>query len=371
MLSRIDAAVGLVGTGGRRHVPSAGACYPYEVVVSSMDGRAVGRLDLVRRTVTAKAEDLHALEADRLRWHVIGRPWLSMRRYARRGYLYHLIDVGHALFNLSLVSATAGPEPIVPVVGGDQPRPVLGSGVISATSIDGWVPGPKGAPQSSGPAAWTVLADERIWPPRPEFEEMLDPLLPGEAPLLRVAGTAPAPFLDLIRAVPTRHSASHLGVQGGVDVWSQALNRIRDLSHLLVAEFGVEVPQMEFFSPQVRLPGAQQIDADWARSALFGQENLVHAGVFVVMTGLVRQRAKAPLTIQTQVQLMSCGLVGEICYLVASQLKLGVTGVGGFDARRWSQVCGGGREALYILALGCESAGLKYDRVRSTGGHLH
>ena len=103
-----------------RTVPSAGALYPCEVIVSVVGegnylwdldrGRLVacGMAPLTRDDlaaagiVTAPGQRLEALLI------LVARPWLSMKKYHRRGYPYCHLDVGHVAANLAVYTSALG-----------------------------------------------------------------------------------------------------------------------------------------------------------------------------------------------------------------------------------------------------------------------
>lgn len=115
-LGLLDAAFAEVDpakSGGPRAVPSAGALYPYEfrVLTEEADGPAVFHVDPVRRLVFRVDGGCSAdrrCEPAGLRTpapggalvFVVGRPWLSMRKYGDRGYRYAQFDAAHVATNL-------------------------------------------------------------------------------------------------------------------------------------------------------------------------------------------------------------------------------------------------------------------------------
>ena len=104
------------GPGGeRRLTPSAGAIFPFTALVlaevrdetatpcwqlfrMSEDGRALDRLPLPRPRAAALAARLAGPGGHVL---LLVRPWLSMRKYGARGYLYAHLDTGHAAAGLA------------------------------------------------------------------------------------------------------------------------------------------------------------------------------------------------------------------------------------------------------------------------------
>lgn len=118
-LAVIDAGFAVVDparTGGTRAVPSAGALHPYECHVITRE--AVFETDAVRRRVfRTGAADPSALASAGVPAPtdggavvvVVTRPWLSMRKYGDRGYLYTQLDTAHLAVNLlGLAAQTPG-----------------------------------------------------------------------------------------------------------------------------------------------------------------------------------------------------------------------------------------------------------------------
>jgi SagB-type dehydrogenase family enzyme len=108
-----------------RTVPSAGALYPFEVIVSVVGegsylwdlekGRLVpcGLPPLARDDLDAAG--LAVAPGQRLQALIVlvARPWLSMKKYRLRGYPYCHLDVGHAATNLVLYASALGQAPIL------------------------------------------------------------------------------------------------------------------------------------------------------------------------------------------------------------------------------------------------------------------
>ncbi|MEV6979539.1 hypothetical protein AB0N76_39345, partial [Kitasatospora sp. NPDC093806] len=110
-LGVVDDGILSKGPGGARSVPSAGAIFPYDILVADRSGpgpAVLHRLDLDRRLCvrTATGPELDAIlaevadDARSVLVLIAVRPWLSIRKYGPRGYLYAQIDSGHAATNL-------------------------------------------------------------------------------------------------------------------------------------------------------------------------------------------------------------------------------------------------------------------------------
>jgi hypothetical protein len=108
-----------------RTTPSAGALYPFEVVVSVVGEENclwdIEKSHLVPCTVppltceglaeagfvTRPGQRLEALLI------FVARPWLSMKKYYQRGYAYCHLDVGHTATNLALYMKALGHNPLL------------------------------------------------------------------------------------------------------------------------------------------------------------------------------------------------------------------------------------------------------------------
>ena len=106
-----------------RTTPSAGALYPYEVIASiAGEGSYLWDVEQGRLVPYGLAplthDDLagagfvtpsgHRLEA---LLTLVGRPWLSMKKYHQRGYAYCHLDVGHLTTNLAIYTTALGFTP--------------------------------------------------------------------------------------------------------------------------------------------------------------------------------------------------------------------------------------------------------------------
>ncbi|HET6210079.1 MAG TPA: hypothetical protein VFD94_06835, partial [Jatrophihabitans sp.] len=123
----LSEAVHRPGPSGARRVPSAGAIFPYETLalcrtpaVDDSDSewqlfRIEGALGSCTRVPAARPW-LHRLAGalpggpgfDGCYLLVLTRPWLSIRKYGPRGYLYTQLDAAHAAVNILGVALSTG-----------------------------------------------------------------------------------------------------------------------------------------------------------------------------------------------------------------------------------------------------------------------
>jgi nitroreductase len=115
-------AVHRPGPSGARRVPSAGAIFPYETLAlcrasAGDDGWALFRVEGATGTCTMVPIPriwlrrlVSAMPGDGTGCYliVLARPWLSIRKYGPRGYLYTQLDAAHAAVNILGVALGTG-----------------------------------------------------------------------------------------------------------------------------------------------------------------------------------------------------------------------------------------------------------------------
>lgn len=360
-LGLIEAAVGTHSDGLRR-VPSAGKCYPWEILLAPAGSTMFGRVDVSRRSLIIHSDEVDAWDGDRFQIFLIGRPWLSMRRYGRRGYLYHLIDAGHALFNLSLFCA-AGTEPALGVVAAAG-RACLQDGGAAI----GWGELGRDIDPPAPPSEWRIIdVPQGARSDSSEFERAIQAILPAPAPALAFQpgpGWYSEPDLELLGR---RHSAAGFHPTEPLAALAEVVELIGEHTMRLKTELGIEAPTLHVFS-SVDGVGRPAPTRDWIAGALAGQTSLSRAQVYLAMHAPVTGALAMDPDIQHR--LVACGLVGQLSYLAATRAGVGVTGIGGFDPDLWAQACQTNDEVLYLVALGAERAGEKLDRTATVGGHV-
>lgn len=359
---RLDFAVGSVTSRGTRRAPSAGSCYPYEIYVyAQSDPSRYARLDFAKRTVVASSERLVA--ADDLAYALVGRPWLSMRKYGRRGYLYYLLDVGHAVLNISLT--LNGDEPARPAVT-RQPTRDLGNVVAygriaRSERSDSW--------GASG-RDWTYVTDARRALVVPnELERHCASAYPGNLDMFDTAMIDVHDFVALREFIPARVSAGSFSPTTEREKLDDALLGLRNATKSVVDSIALRWPTATVLLAEEESLGSS-VTRDEVVAALAGQTHLNDAAAYVTfsISGIARD---GDLTGDDQRSLICAGILGEIAYLIATRYGIGITAIGNFDAEWWATRISGeaDRYVAYMLALGVAQKFIKVDRVSPSGAH--
>ncbi|APE35013.1 hypothetical protein BOX37_14820 [Nocardia mangyaensis] len=355
VVTRIEEMIGRGGASSLRRVPSAGATYPYEILLVSPASTSVVLVDLVRRQVVARAGDCFDVDADSYACLLVGRPWLSMRKYGPRGYLYHLIDGGHAIFDLALLSVTEPPPgPGTGLLPGSHDT-VIGD-VLAAGRITA------GAPRSSSRWRLVTTADAHVQSGRTAFEKWatrISPPAPAPVVFDRVGNLPGQPE----RAVTARRSAGSF--TPGYD--TEPLRRVI-ASGVRCADSALE--QLNLPRPVVQVTGhgaaAVTRPPTDLLAALGGQDHLIGADAYVVIG--VPTRGDDTIDHRRQGLLIAAGVVGQALYLAATESGAAVTGIGGIDPSAWNRVLPAGQQALYLIAVGGSADGEKFDALHP-GSH--
>ncbi|MEU1088335.1 nitroreductase family protein [Streptomyces sp. NPDC005576] len=406
-LQAVEASAGVV-SGGERAVPSAGAIYPYEFyVVLAGHGTETGQVlgvDPVRRRCR-HAGGGEASVRDQCRRAgidppgpggallvLVTRPWLSMRKYADRGYLYTQLDAAHMAVNALGTSQGRGTElllrfdrrPLEALLGlVDRCREIH-----SVLRLDG-------TGDVALPVGWSVHAEGRVtedpsWMEQVCWDSLL-PVLSGDEAPAPVPGSRPLthpgpsarelPDLSAPRwsALSGRRRSSKRYVASAVpaDVLERTLAAAATALRTDLpasGELGVTVlarsvegaPSRVFrLSGEPAPPVAKAPDGDLVVRACMQQEHLRHAAAFVLFHA---PRADLVTNRSTYMRelLFRAGGTAHLLYLGATAAGLGVTAVGGFDAALWRTASGlpEDHDPVYLLSLGATGpGGVKWDRL--------
>jgi SagB-type dehydrogenase family enzyme len=425
-----------------RTTPSAGARYPVEVLVAVRDPRGyrLHRYDTAANCVDAFANvpgtEMAALLAPgsgRTRppvppavgplpdavIAVVGRPWLSMEKYGRRGYVYTHLDGGHATANLALAAAASGLRPTVRLrFDRRHAAAVLGlagacreplalvtchapadprrthAGTAHARPVWREEPGP--SPEPPGPAeqeAW-----RGVMPVSAYRRGVLRDPCPGsvrsvEAPAGHEPG-GPVPLADPDPALPFSEAAlrrtSAKGFLSRPLTTATLAGTLAGLRHelpvdhadgpaprlrLLVRDVdGIPAGSYAYDPDAHRLlpAGAAAPAADAVLASCQNQEVVRNAAALVAvhiplrtLLGPAGQQALA------EVHFRAATAAQHIC-LGAAATGLGATCLGGFDSARVGSLVAldADEEVLYVLALGVpDPAAVKWDRAAVAYSH--
>lgn len=431
----IGYSTGGVRQGGRA-VPSAGGIYPYECCVLTIedDGLAAFRVDLDRRTCSRVSVPDPAAETDLTTAGfaplapgaalvaVVNRPWLSMRKYGDRGYLYTLLDAAHLATNLLGCCAGCGFDgelrlrflrtPLSELLDLHgrcrEVSAVLRIGPGATPAVPGnWAirdARVRGAFRRTGDISW--LLERACW-------ETVAPLTAEESPKtpeapetreFRGSGAASPvrrePLVDLRRDLPLRAAtacetswnalssvrASTKRFSPGppppeailwrvLSACRMALNTDVPIERSLRLTLVTRSPSGTSADvvPLTRGAAAQEraVDPDDVVRACMNQEHLRHAAAFVLFH-VPRQRLLAGRPAHLKESLFRAGAIGHLLYLGAAEEGMGITAIGGFDAERWRLLAGlpAGDEVIYVIALGTsDAAGVKWDRAEVAYAH--
>ncbi|MEV6262934.1 nitroreductase family protein [Streptomyces sp. NPDC051784] len=429
VLSLLEEAV-LVGGGGRprgtRAVPSAGAAYPYEFAAIVMEGGqpSAFRIDADRRHCTRLASGARvatclnssgiALPRDGGAVVItLVRPWLSMRKYGDRGYLYTQLDAGHAVGNILVASAGRGAPGVLRARFPRNPltellevtenfREVHSAvvlGRVAARPLEGTWTMHDGTGQAHREATWQSWLERACWeslaarparPGAPETAAMPSPLI-GLLPRTRLrqegAGLGePGTWPGLLAA----RASSKAFVGNPVpadDIWravsalaTPVLTDLPDTSALaatLVVRSASEADQngVHPLTREGRRGGRLPSGEEMAKACM--QQRTLTGAAAVVLLHAPRtaledtsehgpNRAAGTEAGNFGELALRCGALGQMLYLGAARAGIGVTGIGGFDAAMWRSLAGlpDSDDILYVLLLGKpDDSGIKLDRL--------
>lgn len=422
----VEEALVHTGPGGARSVPSAGALFPYDVLVVTAERTGCAPRPVVYRVDLAQGAcirlPLAAERAVRLRQllahdeepaavdHIVvlARPWLSMRKYGPRGYLYTHLDAGHAAANLLGTALGRGPAALRLRL----PRPELRTlledflpyrEVHSVVSIAGPRPGAAGElsvldqardtpPDSHGGMedfCWSqipaALPDGGDPPAAPTTASVVDTgdRLPATARIgrhewraltrLRYSCRAFAPEDQAPLAVA--RTLSVLGTALPTDLPLLTGERDGGVRVSLVVGPGRDAEACRGLFPtgDVRLVVSDALADPEAVTQLCNGQRHIGAAQALILFHIPKERVLLdghPQVLRDA--LFRASAAAQLIYLGAARNSVAVTAVGGFDAPGLRAVAGVGDddEVVYLLALGVEArAAQKADRMAMAHAH--
>ncbi|MGW4369551.1 hypothetical protein ACWEKT_28285 [Nocardia takedensis] len=359
-VGHIDRLVGRRRNSQARYVPSAGAAYPYEILLVDPESGVAALVDCARKQLVVRAGAEFALDAPDYLCLLVGRPWLSMRKYGARGYLYHLIDAGHAVLSLALLERDSGVAQRFP---DGLPDPDTGAGgvhgdILAAGLVRAF------DPRDGEADGWRLVSTStaRVQMGRSEFEQWGDQVRPpGPARPLYFDGVGELPG-NLARFLPIRRSASAFGsVADRADPPGYVLDDLLEAAFAIAGpalrRLGLPMPTVHLFGPVA--DGLALPDGDLL-AGLAGQEHLLGAQAFVAFSAPATEDASL-IDGARQAMLLATGVLGQVLYLVAARHGAGITGIGGLAPQFWNRALPPGEQTLYLTALGRPTGGEKFD----------
>jgi SagB-type dehydrogenase family enzyme len=416
-----------------RTTPSAGALYPFEVIVTVVgegsylweiekghlvpyDAPPLTRAELAGAGfVTRPGHSVEALLT------LVARPWLSMKKYSLRGYAYSHLDVGHTATNLALYTAALGHSPILHLrfsrtflsehlrLDGlcREPLAVL-SFSSSGPAAEPRDPAPDGDPcvQPVGlelPAekelsSWESLQgilsyDFTLQPPcdpagakllvEPEEDPGLPALkLPDGRPPLSAAAEWRSAILGRRSAKGFRKESLSVAQIGELLGALRAEGLPADCSQDGSARFGLRLVARNVdglsgvfaYSPESHALHLIAAQADDPRPACMRQELAGDAAALVILHApLSRLLDEQGYSAFAELQFRGAEL-GQRLHLAATRLGpvFGMTCIGGFDGEQCSSLArlGDDEETLYVILLGIrDESAFKHDRLSVAFSH--
>ncbi|QFZ19606.1 nitroreductase family protein [Saccharothrix syringae] len=415
VLELFDAAGRGSLTGGPS-VPSAGALYPYEfyAVVPGPHGWAVHAVDAARRRcrLVRRGPDVADALRDAGLDHLAGpvvvvalRPWLSMRKYGDRGYLYAQLDAAHVATHLLCLAAErhrhaelrtgAAATALEEVIGladgcrfahsalvlrGGTPSPVPGWSSVDGLGGVAWPEAPSWLERE----CWKSVEEHR--PVRPAA-----PGTPVRPHALLAGAAEPAAGFPGGQS-PTSLAARRRSTK---DFRPEALDgaTLDRVLAVLRTPLAVDLPPVAGLSATLvarnvrgRAPGCYPVRGtgpvcgpesapvaaappeDELLRACMDQEHLRHAAALV----LFHTARQDLLCHGIDDTLLRAGALAHLLYLGAAGEGVAITAIGGFDGPRWRALAGlpGRDEVLYVVLLGGSGgAALKLDRLQPAYAH--
>ena len=430
-LDVIDTAVMKTGASDKRRVPSAGAIYPYELLVlvpalkagSGNDAAELERCESERCSLEVYTTDLTRRQCARVRldasaldpvlaacddgadFHimVLTRPWLSVRKYGPRGYAYAQIDAAHVALNILGISLERG---------GAQLRTSLPR-VQVARFTETFLPyrelhsliSVRSVAADSEALAWSEVLSGggQVSRTQGDLEEYAWLQIPQDL-LYGDDGQRPARVAPLLGSQDQSEPASQIRPHE----WSSLMARrrscksfTRGTSHKftvepVLARLATALPTDLPDAPPVRVtvvcaPGvvgddhrqtpagasvvgtAAVLDHATVTRACMGQMHLANAAAFALV-----HAARGDYLVDGKPQLLRdayfrAGAIGHLLYLSAAAEDVALTAIGGFDGAKWAALgdIPTGNEVLYVLALGSEEGSRVSKRDRLDLAYAH
>lgn len=393
---------------GRRPIPSAGAIFPFSVLVLAAtqpatgatrwqlyrldeDGRQPTRLPLSESDAVVLARLLdQGPVGTRCHLLLLVRPWMSMRKYGARGYLYAHLDAGHA--GASLIGAT--PSRCRAVLRLRVPRKdireILGTDLVpfhEIHSVLSFTPDSGGDSAVLPVATLPQVADGSRNEPLESLcwqylvgtlqQDEASSSNPGDSLLVRLPGGVGEPSTDLrrnwSRLAAARRSCRRFGT---TRLDPQALvHAMSALGTALPVDLGPATAQNAMVRATLILGSGYRLDdqltarlddyvtvTSWpvdvsveqAVAASRGQLHVGAAQAFVLFH-VAEQRA----VVEGQPQLLRealfrSGAAAHLLQLGAAGAGVAVSAIGRFGGDFWARIgrLPAGEEILYLLALG-------------------
>ncbi|MFJ5934024.1 nitroreductase family protein [Streptomyces sp. NPDC093071] len=389
------------GDSSRRAVPSAGASYPYECYILTRDDAGAtglhqvdpGRRHCQMLSCGPRIDEAlcHAALAVPEGGAVVvlaTRPWLSMRKYGDRGYLYTQLDTAHLHMNLVLAADNLGAGVVL------RRRPqgleslVTEYGqcaeVHSALAVTAL---PAGDGPDVEPPGWVVrdaratrpasLRQQPHWLERLCWESLVTDSAGVEVGSLNAAISLPTAVRRRNRtplvpraAFHSRRSATGFapGTVPARDVRSTVDRAISVLDDVLPAagtppHATLVIRQEEREQGKSGRPTGQSIrwlpelTDESVTEAFMAQRHLADASAVLLLHAPTASLIEETGGSQLWTVLYRAGALAQLVYLEAAQRGLAVTGVGGFDSERWKQLAGlpADHDVVYAVAMGVDT----------------
>ncbi|MFE5241241.1 MULTISPECIES: nitroreductase family protein [unclassified Streptomyces] len=394
--------LGMVGSdSSRRAVPSAGASYPYECYILTRDDAGTTGLHQVdpgRRHCQLLSCGPHvdealcraalALPEGGAVVVLATRPWLSMRKYGDRGYLYTQLDTAHLHMNLVLAADSLGasivlrqrPPGLEPLVREYGECAEVHS-ALAVTAV------PAGNGPDAEPSGW-VVRDARTTRPaslrrQPHWLERLcwESLVTGSEgsaagpvgaaislPMaVRRRGRAP---LVPRTAFHSRRSATGFapGTVPARDVHAtvgRAMSVFHDLLPLAGTPPHATLVMRQEKCERDRSAGPAGLGVRWipelpdesVTEAFMAQRHLADTAAVLLLHAPTASLIEEAGGSQLWTVLYHAGALAQLVYLEAARCGLAVTGVGGFDSGRWQRLAGlpADHDVVYAVAMGVDT----------------